>query len=182
MNQRAFTPGPRRPPRAWFIMPLLLSALAAEVAQSTAPPMNAEEGSYLGDCRDTFQPYLRYIGPPPLRFQEPVPPPDVSARPPPAGPPASGGKTKPEIVHAPVQDVPVMAPPASPTPPIVAGPPPRLPPRMRELPPADSSTPTGPAPLLPDDGRARVKPEDFLPFFQFPGKGPPPSSATYQQQ
>ena len=59
-----------------------------------------------------------------------------------------------------------------------------------------------PAPILPDDSRPSVRPEDFLPYFQFPGSGsnaggvtvivpvPPslptpasqvPSSATYIQ-
>lgn len=41
-------------------------------------------------------------------------------------------------------------------------------------------SPTGPAPLLPDDAGRKVRPEDFLPFFQFPST--PRSTATYQQQ
>ena len=53
----------------------------------------------------------------------------------------------------------------------------------------------GPALLLPDDTRPRVRPEDLLPFFQFPTAAgapapaaaptpgvQPPSSATFRQQ
>jgi len=53
-----------------------------------------------------------------------------------------------------------------------------------------------PPPILPDEIQPKVRPEDFLPYFQFPGSntGPsdvapppepgklPPSSATYRQQ
>ncbi|WP_415908155.1 hypothetical protein [Oleiharenicola sp. Vm1] len=60
-----------------------------------------------------------------------------------------------------------------------------------------------PATILPDDTRPKVRAEDFLPFFQFPGSAPangdvtvvapvpnaapgaaplPASSATYRQQ
>ena len=50
-----------------------------------------------------------------------------------------------------------------------------------------------PAPILPDDVPAQVRPEDFLPYFQYPGAGPrgraetppapplPRSTATYTQ-
>jgi len=70
-------------------------------------------------------------------------------------------------------------------------------------PPANSGEPTGSKPalsILPDNTRPSTRPEDFLPFFQFPGGGGttivgpvnvpqppapgqlPPSSATYQQR
>jgi hypothetical protein len=57
-----------------------------------------------------------------------------------------------------------------------------------------------PPPVLPDDVGPKARPEDFLPFFQFPGTGAhggdtvaapaapatpgqlPPSTATYEQQ
>jgi hypothetical protein len=49
-----------------------------------------------------------------------------------------------------------------------------------------------PTSILPDETKQRVRPEDFLPFFQFPGgqsapgaNAPgtiPPSSATYKMQ
>jgi hypothetical protein len=37
-----------------------------------------------------------------------------------------------------------------------------------------------PAAILPDDAAPKVKPEDFLPFFEFPGGAK--SSATYKEQ
>ena len=65
----------------------------------------------------------------------------------------------------------------------------------------EAPTKSGPAAILPDDGDPRVRPEDFLPFFQFPGGRPgqsettvaqpptapapgqiPPSSATYHEE
>jgi hypothetical protein len=65
---------------------------------------------------------------------------------------------------------------------------------------AASAAPMAPAaptppPILPDDVPIQVRPEDFLPYFQYPGmsrrvrgEGPPPaapslpaSSATYEQ-
>ena len=182
MNQRALSPAPAGLRRAWFVMPLLLLGLATEIAQSTAPPLNAEEAPLSDLGRAACLPYLRFIGPPPLRIQESLPPPDLSSRPPPAGPPKTGGNSKPDIVHGPVQDVPVMAPPPSPVATIVSSAPPKLAPRTQETPAADQPAQAGPAPLLPDDGRARVRPEDFLPFFQFPSASQSQSTATYQQQ
>jgi hypothetical protein len=69
--------------------------------------------------------------------------------------------------------------------------------------PSSSATAQGPeesepSPILPDDMRREVRPEDLLPFFQYPRNGGavigvpvpaqpalptlPPSSATYRQQ
>lgn len=68
--------------------------------------------------------------------------------------------------------------------------------------PARTSPAKTPAAILPDDTRPKVRAEDFLPFFQFPGNTPangdvtvvapvpnaptaaplPASSATYRQQ
>jgi hypothetical protein len=141
-----------------------------------------------GDSR----PYLLVIGPPALRFREAiVPQPDLSTRPPAGGPPhhpfseLSAGlpaATKAEAA-SPGQKGASSAPAAQ----DASG---------------QKATPdTGPtpSPILPDDVRPKVRPEDFLPFFQFPGSRPnpedvssvptapapgmqPPSSATYKQQ
>jgi hypothetical protein len=168
--------------------------MATEVAQSTAPPANAEEDGWALPGGETQRPYLRFIGPPPLRFQDILPPSDVAARPPPGGPPKSGGKTAADIVRMPVLEVPVAAQPVLP---VAAA----KPDGTEKTKPAakPDALPPGPAPLVPDDGAPKARPEDFLPFFQFPGaKTPslgagapaapsvpgiqPPSSATYQQQ
>jgi hypothetical protein len=144
-------------------------------------------------------PYLRYIGSPPLRFQEARPPPEISVRPlPVAALPKSGEKTTSTLnPSAPLSSkvAAVAAPAAGPAVSVgkstgtvtVAG-------KSLDRP----VRPAGPDPLLPDDAGSKVRPEDFLPFFQFPGArnlepktaavpAPPspgilpPSSATYQQ-
>ncbi|MGH7997239.1 MAG: hypothetical protein ACREFX_12910 [Opitutaceae bacterium] len=183
MNQRVTSPAPAATRRTWYFMPLLLLALVVEVAQGTAPPLNAEEGPGLFARAERFRPYLPFIGPPPLRFRESLPPPDLSSHPPPADLSSVGPKTPPAIVQQPEMDVPVKAPPPGPTQIVVRVAPEK--PMLQARPGSPASFPAnpGPPPLLPDDGSGKVKPEDFLPFFQFPGQGqPPPSTATYQQQ
>jgi hypothetical protein len=139
---------------------------------------------------DSSPPYLRAIGSLPLRFQPAPAPRAPIARPAASGPP-----------------LPVASAPAStaPTPPLTG------PDSSPATPPAEtapeSTRPTPPAPvppaIIPDEMRPRVQPEDFLPFFQFPGStgasgdvqviaplnaapNPPrhgtPSTATYRQQ
>ncbi|MBX3739029.1 MAG: hypothetical protein KF715_20245 [Candidatus Didemnitutus sp.] len=137
------------------------------------------------------RPYLSAIGSPALRFGEAIPPPDLSVRPP-AGPPPQPAEEHvaptPEVVK---QDVTVTAPAAS------------TPVEIGTPDPASRTAPAKtPAAILPDDTRPKVRAEDFLPFFQFPGNTPangdvtvvapvpsaptaaplPASSATYRQQ
>jgi len=161
-------------------MSLLLPALASKVStQTTSSPNPVEEpGPY--DPQSGPQPYLTAVGPPPLRFEDVLPPPDLSTYLPAGAPPKVPEKPK----DSPERDVilPKPAPAASSPSPkshdIQAGPPP---------------APT-PAPILPDDVPAQVRPEDFLPYFQYPGAGPrgrsaetppapplPRSTATYTQ-
>jgi len=176
MNSRvaAFSPVGKR--RAWLGLTLLLPAMVTEVARTTGASL----------------PYLPYIGPPPLRFQEARPPPELSVRPPTGDPPKAGEKSSSTSNRAPgPPPIAVAAPPAAPAVKVKS-----------EVTSAEKSLdrpviPEGPPPLLPDDAGAKVRPEDFLPFFQFPGANNPkpkpatvpappspgvlpPSSATYQ--
>ena len=154
-------------------------------------PASLQGTSEAGSSR----PYLAVIGPPSLRFKEAiVPQPDLGTR------PAAGGPPRPATEHseaAPAADRPgsraqsadsrlgTPTAPAAPQSQPKAGSP-------------EDSAPAG-APILPDDSRPKVRPEDFLPYFQFPGAGAnpedvasppvpmkpgqqPPSTATYRQQ
>lgn len=142
-------------------------------------------------------PYLLVTGAPPLRFQQvelplhPAPSaPAPAATPAPAANPsesaaATGVETKPESV------TPTGVPNAVPAAPLPA-----------TGPDATTTPAKTPAPILPDEARPTIRPEDFLPYFQIPGtartpadvtllvpapKAPPapgplpPSSATYTQ-
>ena len=153
------------------------------------------------------QPYLRIVGAPPLRFVEVTSPADPIMRMPTIGtatgladnPPAELDPTTdtdtPEDVSpetAAQMEVAEAMPAARPLPTTVA------PATRVETEPASR----GPAPILRDDTRPSLQPEDFLPFFQLPGTGRlsgevtvitpvpaqapappalPPSSATYRQ-
>jgi len=133
---------------------------------------------------EASHPYLTVVGAPPLRFEEPVqfpspappapapvaardsaaPRPSEPAPKGPAQPPAAAQNTLP----APANSARSAGQPASP----------------------DSAEPS----IIPDELRPRVKPEEFLPFFQLPGsRAPsapapdappplPPSTATYRKE
>lgn len=155
-----------------------------------APTFSAETG--LVACS---RPYLAVIGPSGLRFAEALPPPDLSVLPPAGAPPQPVAATPEPVVS------PATPPEAAASTPVTADQP------VSAATPAktDSVAPAAPLPppILPDDTRAKVKPEDFLPFFQFPANAAhpgdvtvavpatltppaagsqPPSSATYRQQ
>ena len=129
-------------------------------------------------------PYLKITGALALRFNAPPPPPDLTTKPaasaPPFPLPSTPAASAPDLPPAPIA---AAAKPVEPTTP--------------STPPApviNNPTPT----ILPDDTRPSTRPEDFLPFFQFPGSTGdvsvpvpppvahpgqlPPSSATYQQR
>ncbi len=147
------------------------------------------------------EPYLPALGAPALRFQLAAPPPDLTTRPAASAPPVPAlSPTEATVVQANLAAAHSSAPePITPTPPgqtvAVQTPSPA---------PVAPTTPTKPAPppILPDDTRHSVRPEDFLPYFQMPGSarlpndinlivpaGPsapapaplPPSTATYTQ-
>jgi hypothetical protein len=136
------------------------------------------------------RPYLAVVGIPPLRFAEASPPPDLSAR------PAVGAPPMPD--NAVSAEAPDRAPDAAERPDIIPAP---APAPVEAAPPeaAPTGAPRTPAPILADDIRPRVRPEDFLPYFIYPGQGGtvvvplapaaapapgvlPPSSATYRQR
>lgn len=142
-------------------------------------------------------PYLRVTGAPPLRFQNaeaplhpapPAPAPAATPAPaanPPDSPAATSVETKPEPVAT--TDEPGPAPDVT---------------QPAAVPDTTAAPAKTPAPILPDEARPTIRPEDFLPYFQVPGsartpadvtllvpapKAPPapaplpPSSATYTQ-
>lgn len=135
------------------------------------------------------RPYLLVVGPPALRFQEALEPqPDLSTRPPAGAPPHPIGKAATVATREePRRGEPPALSPASAAPPQDPAPAP-----------APDGSPS-PAAILPDEIRPKVRPEDFLPYFQFPQSGAnpedvssvptppvpgkqPPSTATYRQQ
>jgi hypothetical protein len=160
-----------------LLVPPLSTGVSQPGAQNEAPPYSGERS----------RSYLSVVGPPPLRFQdsEVAPQSDLSTRPPAGAPPLPPEK---RAGAASRQDVLLNA----------GGPDPAKKPPKVDL---EAAPPKpGPAAILPDDGDSRVRPEDFLPFFQFPGGRPgqadtsvtqpptapapgqiPPSSATYHE-
>jgi hypothetical protein len=167
---------------------VLLPALTTE-AGSTGFSQGHNEGHRpVQTLPPTKQPrptsYLAIVGPPPLRFQDAPAPPPYELEPTPAGP-------------ALIEDMVTQPPPQHPTPvatnlPLADGLPAEPVQTHRAQLQADE-----PAPIIPDDLRREVRPEDVIPYFQFPrnrvrvgvpippqpsGPSLPPSSATYQQQ
>lgn len=142
-------------------------------------------------------PYLRATGAPPLRFQAaPSATPSAAARLANAATPALAA-TESAIAQANAAATQALD--EKPTLPGVADPTLEKTPATAPTTPATGKTPR---PILPDDARPAVHPEDFLPYFQIPGsarqpadvtllvpvpKAPPapgtlpPSSATYTQ-
>ena len=171
---------------------LLLPASAPLGAQ--ALPRSLSSVAATSDRADQT-PYLLVTGAPPLRFQETPPPPvpvvRLAAVPSPVTPASADipAPINPSSEPSPTTTSPVAAiepvSPAHPTP---------------DSPQAPAKTP---APILPDNARPAIRPEDFLPYFQLPGSGRhsadvilvvpvqpstppspgtlPPSSATYTQ-
>lgn len=172
-------------------MCLLPAVVAPAASPGAAPP------SYTSASR----PYLAVLGVTPLRIADAVPPPDLSSRPGRAAPPKPGAEESVEAAptaekhETKAPTVPDLALALAPVAEPVAEP---------SRVPAESTpvAPKTPPPILVDDVRPRVRPEDFLPFFIFPGNGQgdpnvtvpmtlptppapgtlPPSSATYRQQ
>lgn len=176
---------PGRARKAWPLFSvLLIPALASEVGRPSIAAATAEDSIPLGTTGPS-RPYLQYLGPPPLRFEDAPPPPDLSVRPVAGASPIPGlASDEPATKSASTSPSPGAA---APTPVAVKSDP-------VEAHPSDSAPTAGiqPSPILPDETKQRVRPEDFLPFFQFPGghSAPeaetpgaiPPSSATYKQQ
>lgn len=184
MNQSAHPPRPADARWAGLRLVLCLLPGAAISAPSVAPET-------IGPAN---RPYLAVVGAPALRFGEAPPPPPLWVRPVAGAPPTLPSESAPaatNAIDAPTEPASENIPttPASTADVIV------LP---GGTPPAKS-----PPPILPDDTRPKVRAEDFLPFFQFPGTASsasdvtvvtpavpgapapapmPRSSATYRQQ
>lgn len=179
MHYRVTPPGTAKGRRAWLFFSLLIPALASKVStQSAASPVTYDDGSPVVPSEHS-RPYLAVIGPPLLRFEEALPPPDLSVRPPGGAPPRPVVKPMvvADVIPAPVvQPKVVVSIPAAPSPAKV------------EI--AAAPKPPPPPSILHDDVQTPVRPEDFLPYFQYPGasnQAPapqplPPSSATYTQE
>jgi hypothetical protein len=185
MNQRVTSPGTATGRRAWLFLSLLLPAFAGKVNTPNAAPLiraDADAPPYPQDSR----PYLRVINSPPLRFEDPPPPPDLAVRPPAGGPPklpeTEKDKTGPDVV------LPKRPPPAMAAAAVAEA-------KADEIHAAAPVVVPPPA-ILPDDVPSQVRPEDFLPYFQYPGMGRrsrgadappanpplPTSTATYNQE
>ena len=169
---------------------LLLPPLSTGVSQDLRTPFSRPGDTELPEAEAGSQPYLRAIGPPPLRFLEL----EVQSRiAPPISPTLSvgalptAGKRGDSSQPAAAKDA--RAPAVATT---------AQAPQRQEI---QVASRPAPPPIVPDEAAGRVKPEDFLPFFQYPGgqrpgqpdepakaSSPPtpgqlpPSSATYRQE
>ena len=170
MNSRATPPATAKGRRAWLFLSVLMPALASKVnTQNPSLPPPPEHGS--------SRPYLQVIGPPPLRFEDVLPPPDLSVRPPAGAPPRPNPPATVDVVPARTAAAPaatksvptVTAGPASPaSAPLTPAPAPVSAPASASA--GNGTSGNGsPAPILPDDVPASVRPDDFLPYFQYPG-------------
>ena len=151
---------------------LVVLVLGSEATPRAGPPL-LRAGPLLPQStrprpeNDGSSPYLRVIAPPPLRFAQ-NPPPDLSTRPAPTAPPLPA--VMEDIAASNAASARYVAPSrgsdgtgadqrqttpaeANPTAPVKA--------------PGKKETPA----LLPDDTQHEVRPEEILPFFQFPNSG-----------
>jgi len=118
------------------------------------------------------RPYLLVAGAPTLRFREAiVPQPDLSTHPPAGAPPIpqnrefSSATAAPRAIAAPTSSAAISSATAAQP----AG-------GTKTAPSPDTNPP--PPPIIPDDSKPKVRPEDFLPYFQFPGSKPNPEDVT----
>lgn len=179
MHLRAQPPLAAGTRRASVRLLLWLAPAVAISAPSVAPEIP------LGMSR----PYLAIVGSPALRFAERVSnPPDSTG--------TAGAPPQPVAKEEPTKPGPETSTPAETkthtqgAPDISVGPETNQGIAVPPQPAGKQPSGNPPVPILPDDTRAKVRPEDFLPFFQFPGiyhelnnPNPPPtqSSATYRQ-
>jgi hypothetical protein len=194
MNLRVTPPGTAKGRRAWLYLSLLLPSLASEVAQPPPPASFRQDAPPDRPRNGRTRPYLLSIGPLQLRFQDAAPPPEMPARPP-SGSAAKAQSLETATASTGSQDVSLRRP--APTAEQAAA----AEARREESHPATPASPPAPPilPIPPDDASRKVHPEDFLPYFQFPGadtqtsdssapsaqaapKTIPPSTATYQEQ
>ncbi len=153
---------------------VLLPALAPEGVHALPRPRAPRTHSHWQPAEPI--PYLRATGAPPLRFQEAAPPPDLASRPPGAAPPVPAlTLTESTVALENAAAVAALSPPG--TAPAAASEPAAVSDGATR--PASASPPAkSPPPILPDDVRPTVRPEDFLPFFQIPGSSRRPADVT----
>ena len=180
----------RRPSTPGRMVPLLCMALVAssglQAEQGVLAVSNVSIGQRKGQqpsqaSRPRNQPYLRVVSTPGLRFEEAEQPPAYDLEPVAYGmyhnddysPPVTdqARKDRPDIILPATQPKPSAA-------------------RDGEEKPRGEDIP----PILPDELRREVRPEEVMPFFLFPGGGAqtapkaaspgtqPASSATYRQE
>jgi hypothetical protein len=157
-----------------------LTGLALLLAPGFAPNTNAAKSRQREWRQPDSAPYLIATGPPGLRFCAPEAPPEPELRPVASGPPLPGLSAQETLVAEANSAAVQSAAEAAKKPESVIAPP-------GASPPPATAKPSPPA-ILPDDTRAQIRAEDFLPYFQVPGApsaaspgGLPPSSATYTQ-
>lgn len=166
---------------------VLLPALTTEAGSSGFP--NRPQGNHRPIQAQPSSPapaptsYLAVVGPPPLRFRDAPAPPPYELEPAAAGPAL--------LDNLESVPLPKTSPATSETLPVEPLP------NAIEASRHTQHSVDEPAPILPDDLRREVRPEDVIPYFQIPrsrlrvgvpvptqpgASSLPPSSATYQQQ
>lgn len=170
----------------------LIPALGPSVVQSL-PRSRPSAVPLVGPRQPDSPPYLPIVGAPALRFQRPTPPPDLVTHPVAAAPPIPKlTPTEVAVAQSNAEAAATMADPGEPPPPATENKPAAPSPEPKRV----------VRPIIPDDMRAPVRAEDFLPYFQIPGAARrpgevnvimpatitnapatplPPSSATYTQ-
>jgi hypothetical protein len=189
MNQRETTSGPLGAVSALLCMALLLPVTGFARG---CPLAGTQSAAMLVQAH----PYLASVGAPALRFAEAPPPPETLQRPSLSPAPvvaATSDVTLPESLSNAQQPTDSAATNSTPS---TANAKPSANAAAGEQPAASRTPP----PIIPDEVRPRVRPEDFLPFFQIPVSQPgdvnvvvpaarsapapaaiPTSSATYTQ-
>ena len=153
-----------------YLSLLLLPALAPKSAHSL-PHSRPVPGAPANLGGDEPAPYLPLLGALPLRFQSAPPPPDLTTRPAAAAPPVPApSPTESSVAQANAAAVQ----PAAATKRVADETP------LADLKPRETPPPAKPVPppILPDDARQAIRPEDFLPYFQIPGSAKQPGDVN----
>lgn len=146
---------------------LVVLVFGSEATPRAGPPL-LRQSTRPRPENDGSSPYLRVIAPPPLRFAQNPPPPDLSTRPAPTAPPLPA--VMEDIAASNAASARYVAPSRGSD---------GTGANQRQTTPAETN-PTAPVKaegkketpaLLPDDTQHEVQPEEILPLFQFPNSG-----------
>jgi hypothetical protein len=191
MNFRANKPSMVRLRKAWYYCCFgFAPALAGKTIERYYAGAGTEAAPIELEQLGPSHPYLKAIGSPPLRFQEPPLPLGSMEQTPVAPPPNPATVPKPASARSGGEPPP---PPVKPS--ALGGPKPATAPddtvaSAGQQAGHDQALPS----IIPDEMRPKVRPEEFLPFFQLPGSGQhevpapevpptlPQSSATYRKE